>query len=230
MLVARLNAIVRRMDLAGTLIAGLVGAAAGWMFPQWQHHLYTEPEFRAHPASGRTLLLLRLFCGAAAGVGLAFVFRADHYEFGPAVLSAVFLLLLIALSSTDFERRRIPNKLTYPAALLALVVCWAWPDRSVSDIALGGGIAIGVAVLLVALGALLGGPGLGLGIGDGKLITLLGLILGWPGIMPALFYGIAGAGVVALVLMVRKGRHATFSYGPYLAAGGAIILLFPSLR
>lgn len=210
--------------------AGLVGAVAGWLFPQFQHLLYTEPAFRQQPASGRTLLLLRLFCALSAGTSLALAFRPEHYELGPAALSAVFLLALVALSSTDFERRRIPNKLTYPAAVLALAVCWAWPDRSVGDIALGGAIAVAVAVLLVGLGALFGGPGLGLGIGDGKLIIVLGLILGWPGIIPALFYGIAGAGVVSLVLIVRKGRKAFFSYGPYLAAGGAIVLLFPSLR
>jgi prepilin signal peptidase PulO-like enzyme (type II secretory pathway) len=217
------------MDLAAMLSAGLPGAVAGWMFPQFQHDLYTEPEFREQPATGRTLLLLRLFCAISACAGLALAFRPDHYDVGPAALSAAFLLLLVALSSTDFERRRIPNKLTYPAAVLAIVVCWAWPDRSVGDIALGGLVAVGVAALLVGLGAVVGGPGLALGIGDGKLIIVLGLILGWPGIMPALFYGIAGAGVVAVVLMVRKGRRATFSYGPYLAAGGAIVLLFPSV-
>ena len=217
------------MDLAAMLGAGLFGAVAGWMFPPFQHHLYSETEFRENPASGRTLLLLRLFCAVGAGAGLALAFRPGPYSIGPATLSALILLALVALSSTDFERRRIPNKLTYPAAVFAVAVCWAWPDRSVADIALGGGIAIAVAALMVGLGAVIGGPGLALGIGDGKLIIVLGLILGWPGIMPALFYGIAGAGVVALVLMVRKGRRATFSYGPYLAAGGAVVLLFPSL-
>jgi leader peptidase (prepilin peptidase)/N-methyltransferase len=216
------------MDAALMVMVGLAGAAAGWVFPQFQHHLYTEPDFRQQPARGRTVLLLRLFCAVAAGVALSLAFRPDHYDTGAAALSAVFLLVLVALSSTDFERRRIPNKLTYPAALLAIAVCWAWPDRSVGDIALGAGIGIAVAALMVGLGALVGGPGLALGIGDGKLIILIGLILGWPGIMPALFYGIVGAGLVALLLMVRKGRRATFSYGPYLAAGGAIVLLFPS--
>ena len=217
------------MDVAIMVIAGLAGAGAGWLFPQFQHQLYSEPAFREAPAAGRTLLLLRVFCALIAGACLALAFRPDHYDFGPALVSAVFLLVLVALSSTDFERRRIPNKLTYPAALLAVVLCWAWPDRSVGDIAIGGAVGIGVAVLLVGLGILFGGGSLGLGIGDGKLIILLGLVIGWPGIMPALFYGIVAAGIVSLVLMVRKGRHATFSYGPYLAGGGAILLLFPSL-
>ena len=86
-----------------------------------------------------------------------------------------------------------------------------------------------VAVVLIALGALFGGGSMGLGIGDGKLIILLGLILGWPSLMPALFYGIVGAGLVAVVLLFTKGRRATFSYGPYLAAGGALLLLFPAI-
>ncbi len=217
------------MELAVALVAGLAGATLGWFFPQFQHHLYTEPEFRAAPASGTTLLLLRAFCAMSAGVGLGLAFRPDHYGPGPALVSGAFLLILVALSSTDFERRRIPNKLTYPAAALAILICWIWPDRSIIDMAVGAAIGVGVAVVLVALGIVFGGGSMGLGIGDAKLIVVLGILLGWPGIMPALFYGILGAGVVSLVLMFHKGRHATFSYGPYLAAGGAIILLFPSL-
>ena len=211
------------------IVAGVIGLAAGWIFPQFQHHLYTEQSFREEPAHGRRLLALRTFSGVAASAGLALAFRPDHYDLGPAALSAAFVLILVAVSSTDFDRRRIPNKVTYPAALFAIAVCWAWPDRSVADIALGGAAGVGAAVLLVGIGVVVGGGDMGLGIGDGKLMILMGLVGGWPAFVPALFYGILGAGVVAVVLMVRAGRKAKFSYGPYLAAGAAILLLFPGL-
>lgn len=210
-------------------VAALAGAVAGWFIPAVQHHLYTEEEYRRQPARGRRLWLLRAFFIVSAAMALALAFRPNHYDAGPALLTAAFLLVLITLSSTDFERRRIPNKLTYPAAAAAIAFCWAWPDRSIADIALGAGVAAGVAIFLVGLGVFLGGSSMGLGIGDGKLIILLGFLLGWPALMPALFYGILAAGLVAVALLVRKGRGATFSYGPYLAGGGALLLLFPSL-
>ena len=211
-------------------IAGGFGAVIGWFFPASQHRLYSEPEFRATPAAGRKLLALRMFCLVAAGVCLGAAFRPDFYDFGPAALTAAFLLVYVALSSTDFERRRIPNKLTYPAFVAAIALCWAWPDRSVADILLGTAVGLGAAAALVGLGLLFGGGGMGLGIGDGKLMILMGATVGWPGVLPALLYGMLGAGVVAVVLLVTKGRRATFSYGPYLAAGAALVMLAPGLR
>lgn len=229
MLVAGRLAIVRRMEIAIMAAAALAGVAFGWWLPAVQHVLYTEPEFRAAPAAGRRLLPLRLFATVSAAAGAALALRPGHYDLGPALLSAGFAAILIALSSTDFDRRRIPNRLSYPAVLAALAVCWAWPDRTASDILLGGAAGAAAGILMVGAGVVLGGGELGLGVGDGKLMVLIGLVVGWPAIIPALFYGILGAGVVALVLMLRRGRRAKFSYGPYLAAGGILLLLFPNL-
>lgn len=218
------------MELAVAGVAAVLGVLVGGVFPAFQHYLYTEPEFRESPAAGMRLWLLRAFSSAALGASWGFAFRPDFYDIGPALLTAACLAVLVVVSSTDFDRRRIPNKVTYPATVVVLALCWAWPDRSVTDILLGTGVGLAAAILLVGLGLVLGGGGMGLGIGDGKLMILLGAMIGWPGILPALFYGVIFAGLVAVVLMVRQGRRATFSYGPYLAAGGALMLLFPGLR
>lgn len=200
--------------------AALIGAVAGWLFPAYQHNLYSEPDFRAAPASGNKLLALRIFCALAAAGCMALALRPDHYSLGPALLTAAFLLVLVGLSSTDFERRRLPNRLTYPAAIAAVAICWAWPDRSVTDIAIGAGLGTAAAALLVVLR---------FGGGDSKLVILIGLLVGWPAIMSALLYGIIGGGLVAAGLLLRRGRRAKFAYGPYLAAGAAIVMLFPQL-
>ena len=218
------------MDSAAVVVAVVVGVIAGWVFPGYQHVLYSEPEYRAAPASGKTLLALRVFCMVSAGTTLGLAFRPGLYDFGPAAVTGACLLVLVAVSSTDFERRRIPNVVTYPAFVVAMALCWAWPDRSVGNVFLGAGVGLAVGVVLVGLGIVLGGSGMGLGVGDGKLMLLLGAMIGWPGIMPALLYGMILGGVVAVTLLVRKGRNAAFSYGPYLAAGGAIALLFPGVR
>jgi leader peptidase (prepilin peptidase)/N-methyltransferase len=213
-------------------IAGLVGFAAGLLAAGSQWRLYREPEFREQRLAGRRLFATRLFLGGAAGAAAALAFRPDHYDFGPALMAAAWCLVLLVLSSTDFERRRIPNRLTYPAMVAAAALSWAWPDRSAGDIWIGFAVALGGGTALFALGIVAGmalGTGEpGFGMGDVKLIALLGLVLGWPAIMGAAFIGIVAAGVVSLFYLVRRQGRRFFSYGPYLAAAGVIALLFPS--
>jgi leader peptidase (prepilin peptidase) / N-methyltransferase len=214
------------------LPAAFVGLGFGWLLPTWQHLLYRQPEYRTSPAEGRRLLFLRVFAALASAAILALAFRPDHYDLGPAILTAAFGLALIVISSTDFERRIIPNRVTYPAIVAALVLAWAWPDRSLADIAFGAAFAVGVGVALFAFGVLLGGAirssATAFGLGDAKLIVLLGLLAGWPAILSALFIGVLAAGVPSLALLLTgRGRQA-FSYGPYLALGGLVVLLFPS--
>lgn len=211
------------MDYLPAAIAFLVAAAAGWFGAAHQHLLFGDAVLRAQPATGWKLLALRMFLAVSSAVVAALAFRPDHYDVGPALLTALFGVCLCALASTDFDRRRIPDRLTVPAFVLALAFCWAWPDRSVGDIALGtaGGIAAGV--VLVVIGGFLGNA---MGVGDGKLMILIGALVGWPAIIAALLYGIILGGVMAVAVMVRRGRRSTYAYGPYLAAGGAFVLLF----
>jgi prepilin signal peptidase PulO-like enzyme (type II secretory pathway) len=219
------------MPIAVTLIAAAVAAAGGWFAAGWQHLLYRQEEYRAKPPTGRTLLALRLFLGVGGSVVVGLALRPDHYDAGPAILTAIFGLVLLVLSSTDFECRIIPNSLSYPAIVMAAAFCWAWPERGVQDVFWGAALAIGVAAgmftLGLAFGAALGARATPFGLGDVKLIVLLGLLLGWPAIMNALLIGVVAAGIPALVLMLRGQGRGVFSYGPYLALGGVAALLWP---
>lgn len=218
------------MDAVLSLAAAAAGAAAGAVVPLHQHRLYRAPEHRSNPASGLKLRVLQAFCLLATGAAWGLAFRPGHYDALPAALTAAFSLVLVVLSSTDFDRRIIPNRLSYPAIAAAAALCWAWPDRDVSDIALGAAVALGIAASMVALGtvvaALLGVKDIAFGMGDAKLIVLIGLLTGWPGVLTALFYGVLLAGGAAFVFLLRRGWRTVFSYGPYLAAGGIIVMLW----
>ena len=214
------------MDIARPLIAAVVFFAAGWAAGAFQHYLYREESFRRDLARGRKALCMRAAGGSAAAVAAALAFRPEHYDFGPALLTALFALVLIVLSSTDFERRRIPDRLSFPAIAAALVLCWAWPDRDVIAILEGLGFAFAVGSAVFGLGVLVGGAVGGLGLGDVKLMFLIGALLGWPATMYALFIGMMVGGLPALFLLVTR-RSRTFSYGPYLAIGALIGLLWP---
>ena len=218
------------MEWALCIAAVVLGVGFGWIAPGLQHHLYRQPEYRDHPAGGRTLLVMRswmaLACGASAGIA----FRPDHYDFGPALLTTAFALVLLVLASTDFERKIIPNNLSYPAIAAAAALCWAWPDRDVRDILLGAAFALGVAVVLFLFGQVVGTllrvTATPFGMGDVKLILLIGLLVGWPVAMTALFIGVIAAGVPAVVLMFAGRGKVVFAYGPYLALGGLVCLLW----
>lgn len=231
LLQARLPPIVADVDIALVAVAGATGLAFGWFAAGWQHLLYRQAEYRDNPMSGARLLRYRLALAVVCAAGAALALRPGHYDPGPAVLSGGFVLVLSVLSSTDFERRIIPNRLLYPALVAAAASCRAWPDRSVADIWLGAAFAAGVAGGLFAIGLLLGAAlkvrGTLFGLGDVKLILLIGLLAGWPAVMSALFIGVLAAGVPSLFLLARGGASRYFSYGPYLALGGAVVMLWP---
>jgi len=101
-------------------------------------------------------------------------------------------------SVTDWQSRRIPNLLTFPLALLALVangVVGGWPGALSSFV----GLIVGLVffLLLMALGAM--GPG------DVKLMAALGALLGivhvfWIGLFTAVM-----GGVLAVLYSLSRG-------------------------
>lgn len=137
-----------------------------------------------------------------------------------AIAFAAVQLVLVALSVIDFETRRLPNVLTLPTAVAALVLRAVLERSELASSALAGGAALLVfGVLMVALrGAF--------GMGDVKLAGMLGFVLG-EAVVPALVIGVFAGGVASVVLLLlRRARWtSSIAYGPYLALGGAIAIL-----
>lgn len=216
--------------LAAVALAVVV-AALGYVAVGYQHHLYREPEFRENKLSGRRRQVFGLGLAATTGIAALLALRPGHYDLGAAIVVAAFAFGLLALASTDFERKRIPNKLSYPLIVAAAALCWVWPDRSVADIWIGAAAAMGAAaglyVLGVAFGKLVGVDATVFGVGDVKLMLLLGLLLGLPAVFTALVVGAILAGLPSIPLTIMGKGRTTFSYGPFLVAGGLLPLLWP---
>lgn len=146
----------------------------------------------------------------------------------PAYLA--FATTLLVLSAIDFEHHRLPNRILGPASIMAVILL-AVASATSSDwnsipLALAGGAAFGVPMLLLALAV----PR-GMGIGDVKLAGYLGLHLGWLSLWQVLIGAMAGffiGGVVGIGLLVagRKGRKDPVPFGPSLAAGALIAVFF----
>jgi leader peptidase (prepilin peptidase)/N-methyltransferase len=141
-----------------------------------------------------------------------------------ALIATLLLVPLVIVTATDIERRLIPNVVVLPATLVVLGAQAVLFPGALPSCVLGGLVA---AALLFAP-RLLNGDSVGMG--DVKLALLLGAALGW-GAVGALLVAFLLAFPFALSVVVRGGgaaRHATFAFGPFLAAGALLILLAPA--
>lgn len=212
-------------------MAGLAAAGAFALAVRWQHLLYRQPEYRAEPLAGRRLAV---YAATAATFGGAAVGLACRPGFGgPAAstLASLAVAVLVVASSTDLHRRLIPDRLMYPSIAGAAAATPFWPDRTVAELWVGAGAAFGIGAALflggMVFGALLRTAETPFGLGDVKLMAFIGLVTGWPAVLSALLLGVVAAGVPALALMLAGRSRAAFSYGPYLALGVVLVLLFP---
>ena len=155
----------------------------------------------------------------------AMLFLLAARRFGPSLdLGAALLLLaaLVAITGIDLDHQIIPDIITLPGivvgALLAIALHPAsWLD-TLFGIVVGGGLFL--VIILVSGG--------GMGGGDMKLGALMGAFLGWKLVLLAILLGVFAGGSVAIGLLVTgtKGRKDPVPFGPFLALGAVISLLW----
>lgn len=137
-------------------------------------------------------------------------------------LGLVLVTLLVPVVAIDLDHRLILNKLTYPAAVLALVIGLVLDPGGVPE-----QLIAGAAAGMFFLVAVLVRPG-GMGLGDVKLATVMGLFLGRavaPAVFVALIAGVLVGAVVIARVGVTAGRRTKVPFGPFLGLG-ALVGLF----
>jgi prepilin signal peptidase PulO-like enzyme (type II secretory pathway) len=141
------------------------------------------------------------------------------------LLGGMFATIFLVLALTDLDRRLIPNRVVYPAMLLALAMSWGWPDVSAGQVFAGGLTAMALAAALVALSLPFGANAFGMG--DVKMIVLVGLVVGIPSVLVGVVLATMAAGAAVTVLLaLRLRKFGDFvPHGPFLALG-AIVALF----
>lgn len=136
-----------------------------------------------------------------------------------AILRGVLVLALVPCALIDLDRRIIPNRITGPAAVVAVLVGLALDPAGEPQRLLWAAIAGGFLLL-----AALVNPA-GMGMGDVKLLAVMGLFLGRAVIVAlllALLASVVAAGVIAARRGVRAARKTGLPFGPYLALGGVL--------
>lgn len=151
-------------------------------------------------------------------------------KFGPTwIMLAVFALSagLIVASVIDLQEKFIPDELTYIFLWLGLLINTQAVFASLTDAVIGA-VAGYLILWLVAKLYLLVRKLEGIGHGDFKLLALFGAWLGWQALLPIILIGSITGVIVALILVLRKkaDRYTELPFGPYLALGGWLMLLW----
>jgi leader peptidase (prepilin peptidase)/N-methyltransferase len=174
--------------------------------------------------SERAPLLRNPVAVAALAVAFAALVFTRHPPGGGAAIDAFLAAVLVMLAATDFERMVIPNRVVLPATAIVLAGHAAVSPGHIQGYALAAaGAAVAFAVPVVINRALMG-------MGDVKLAMLLGAGLGF-GVVGATVFAFLAVFPVALWMVARGGaaaRKAALPFGPFLAFGGIIVLLFPA--
>jgi leader peptidase (prepilin peptidase) / N-methyltransferase len=135
------------------------------------------------------------------------------------VLGLLLVTALVPITLIDLDHRIIPNRITGPAAIVALVVIAALDTdfllEAVISAVAGGGFFFIAAVLYPR----------GMGMGDVKLAGVLGLYLG-RAVAPAILIALVAGVVLGAAIIARKGavegRKTAVPFGPFLALGGIV--------
>ncbi len=152
-------------------------------------------------------------------------------QFGPgwpAVCALAFTWLLLAAAVIDLRTMLLPDDLTLPLLWLGLLAAVAGLGfASPTDAILGAAAGYGVLWAVYHAFRLLTGKE-GMGYGDFKLLAALGAWTGWQGLpVTILLSSAVGALVgIAVMLFLRQERSVPIPFGPFLAAGGWIALLW----
>jgi len=163
-----------------------------------------------------------------ATTGALFAFAAWHFGYSAAGFGALlFLAALVALTGIDFDTQLLPDDITLPL-LWAGLLFNAFGVFTDLKSAVIGAVAGYLSLWAVYWGFKLATGKEGMGYGDFKLLAALGAWLGWQMLpLTILLSSFVGAVVgIALLVFAGQGRNVPIPFGPYLAAAGAIALVW----
>ena len=175
----------------------------------------------ADEAIGRSFGLRTILLAVASGVAAAAIAARSELPWWATGMYLVLLALMLVLTATDLEQRRLPHLVLDPLIVVAALFVPFNPAVEPLNALIG---AVAAVAFLGALALVIRG---GLALGDLYLVAPIGLMLGWPAIFTALFaaaFLAAGASLTLLALR-RVGMRSYIPFGPFLVAGAVLALL-----
>ena len=130
------------------------------------------------------------------------------------IINFIIAPFLIIIFIYDLKHYIIPDKIIYPAILIAAIFNFTnWLSAL-------GAAAFFLIIVLVSRGKWMG-------VGDIKLGFLMGLLLDWPSVLIALFLAFMTGAIIGIGLIVsgKKSLKSEVPFGPFLI-GGTFIAMF----
>ena len=153
---------------------------------------------------------------------------AWQFGFSAATFGALLLAWsLVALAFIDLDTQLLPDSITLPLLWVGLVFNVSGTFTDLQSAVIGAIAGYLILWTVYWIFKLVTGKE-GMGYGDFKLLAAIGAWLGWK-LLPAVVLLSAGTGAVigiALIALARHGRGTPIPFGPYLAVGGLIALLW----
>ena len=176
----------------------------------------------------------------------AFLFLAVYWQFRLTLATPIYMALaaaLVLVTFVDLTDWTIPNEVTFPGMPLGIafsLVAMFYPDsglvvlgafepvfNALIGLFVGGGILYALdKITLVLL------KKRGMGFGDVKLLAMLGAFFGYPGVVLIIMIASLIGSIIGIAFIVANrskseehGGH-YLPFGPYLALGGLIVMLF----
>ncbi len=156
--------------------------------------------FERSTLDGRSALVA---WGVAVALALALIGAGLQGSTPPWVLGCAAVFLFFAVAS-DVRSHRVPNLLTFPALLAALLVSpWLGATSGPAEAAMGAALGFALLVGPYAIG--------GMGAGDVKALMALGAWLGPETILGGAAWATLAAGGFGLILLALRGELAGFA-------------------
>ncbi len=155
-------------------------------------------------------------------------FPISNFQILDSFFYLIIISFLIIIFAYDLKHYLIPDKIIYPAIIIALLNLglkgpnfWALKAQILAAC-----LASGFFLSLVLVS-----KGKWMGLGDVKLAFLMGLVLGWPNICLALFLSFMSGAIIGIGLIIagKKTIKAQIPFGPFLAGATILIMLFEEI-
>jgi len=140
---------------------------------------------------------------------------------------SLFASALIVLGFIDYSHQILPDEITLPGFVLALIYTFFRSDLSLAQALLGAGMGAGFLLLVYGVYYLLRKKE-GLGLGDVTMMLLVGAFVGWRQTLLTLILASFSGAVVGVVFIVfkKKDLQHALPFGTFLAPAAFVALLY----
>jgi leader peptidase (prepilin peptidase) / N-methyltransferase len=171
---------------------------------------------------------------------------------GPSLIlpfDLIFVTAIVALIFIDAEHMILPNAITYPGLIFALIARLIVPNLDGLSPLLYGPLITwpnwAISLVGAIIGALIGGGSLyltgwvweklrnveAMGLGDVKMMFMVGAYLGWRLTILTIFFSVIAGSLAGILLMIKRGERdmqMLLPFGIFLGLGAIASLLIGS--